>query len=372
MSAVAIRKVENGADLDRFVRLPFRLYRGDPNWVPPLIADAKNALTPGKGPFWTHAVRELYLAERGGEPVGRIAGICDHNYNKYHASTIAFWGFFESVDDPAVARALFDAAADFGRRQQCTMLYGPANPSMNDEAGLLIDPFDSPPVIRMSYNPPAYPRLVEACGFTKVKDLFAYLIDTAAPIPDKLQRVMAKLKEKPGLEVRPIDLSRVKRELGYIKEVYNDAWSRNWDFAPMTDEELDDLARQLKPLVEPSLCPFVFYKGEIAGVCVALPDYNLILKHLNGSLFPLGWAKFLSMRKKIDQARLWALGVKRKFHNLGFDSLLYYESFMGARSLGYKRGEVSWILEDNVCIIRPIQMWGGRVYKTYRVYQRPV
>ena len=340
--------------------------------MPPLINDAKSALTPGKGPFWEHGERELYLAERDGETVGRIAGIHDRNYNNVRKSGIAFWGYFESVDDVEVARALFDAAAAYGRRQNCTQLYGPANPSINDESGLLVDPFDSPPMIRMSYNPPTYPRLVEACGFVKAKDLLAYIIETATPVPEKLQRVMTKLKEKPGLTVRPIDLSEVKRELAYIKEVYNDAWSENWDYTPMTDAELDDLARQLKPLVEPALCPMVFYKGEIAGICVALPDYNIVLKHMNGRLGPIEMIRFLFLKKKIDQGRLWALGVKRKFHSLGFDSLMYYESFTGARRLGYKRGEVSWILEDNFAIIRPIQMMGGRVYKTYRIYQRPL
>jgi hypothetical protein len=193
-----------------------------------------------------------------------------------------------------------------------------------------------------------------------------------SPVPDKLQRVMERLKNRPGIEVRPADLKHLDRDLALIKEVYNDAWSENWDFAPMTDEELNDLARQLKPIIVPGLCPFVFCHGEIAGMGVGLPDYNQVLKHLNGRLFPLGWLKFLTLRKRINQGRLWALGVKRKFHGLGFDALLYYEAFMTGKKLGYLRGEMSWILEDNFDIIRPIQMMGGKVYKTYRVYRRPI
>jgi hypothetical protein len=243
---------------------------------------------------------------------------------------------------------------------------------MNDEAGLLVGPFDSPPLIKMPYNPGWYPGLIEQAGFVKVKDLHAYMIDLGLKLPEKLERVMARLRRKPGLEVRPVDLDRLEDELALVKEVYNDAWSQNWDFAPMTDEEIADMARQLKPLVKTEICPIVFYKGEAAAMCIALPDYNQVLRKMNGSLFPFGWLTFLTQRKKITQLRVWALGVKRKFHSLGFDSLLYYEAYLGARKLGYKMSEVSWILEDNTAIIRPIQLLGGRLYKTYRVYQRPV
>ena len=368
---VTIRKVETGPDLDRFVKLPFRLYRNDPNWVPPLIGDAKRTLTPGQNPFWDHAERELYLAIRDQEVVGRVAAIYDRNYNEYRHSHVGYFGFLETEDDIEVAQALFSTVKTFARSRGATTIYGPATPSLNDEVALLVDPFDSPPMIKMPYNPPYYPQLVEKSGFTKVKDFHAYAIRTDAPVPEKLQRVMAKLKEKPGLVVRPADLSRLDGELALIREVYNDAWSDNWDHVPMTSDEIIDLARQLKSLVRPETCPFVFYKGEIAGVCVSLPDYNQVLKKMNGRLFPFGWLTFLIQRRRIDQARLWALGVKRKFHNLGFDSLLYYESFMGARRLGYRWGEVSMILEDNVSIIRPIKMWGGKLYKTFRVYQCP-
>jgi len=368
---VTTRRVETASDLDRFVKLPFRLYQDDPNWVPPLISDAKRTLTPGKNPFWNHAERELYLAWRDGREVGRVAAIYDRLYNDYRQSKVAYFGFIEMENDPEVAAALFAAVKTFARQRSANAVYGPANPSLNDEVALLIDPFDSPPMVKMSYNRPYYRQLVEQSGFTKVKDFHAYAIQTDGPIPEKLTRVMAKLKQKPGLVVRPVNLKHVDSELALIREVYNDAWQDNWDHVPMTNDEIHDLARQLKPLVRPETCPFVFYKGEIAGVCVTLPDYNQVLKKMNGRLFPCGWLTFLAQRGRINQARLWALGVKRKFHNLGFDSLLYYESFMGARRLGYKWGEVSMILEDNINIIRPILMWGGKLYKTFRVYQSP-
>ncbi|MCX7731926.1 MAG: N-acetyltransferase [candidate division WOR-3 bacterium] len=369
MSGLTVRPVTTAAELDRFVRLPFALYRNDPYWVPPLLSDVKRTLTPGQNPFWSHAERRLFLAERNGQPAGRICATVDRNYNQYHQTAIGFFGFFECENSLETARALFQAVREYLRQAGMKLIYGPANPSLNDEAGLLVQPFEGMPYIKMSYNPAYYSALIEACGFTKVKDLYAYAVPLDQPIPEKLQRVLNALKNKPGLTVRPVNLQDLKTDLKYIKEIYNDSWSRNWDFAPMTDEEIDDLARQLKPIIQPAICPLVFYQGEPAGMCIALPDYNQVLKRLNGRLFPLGWLKFLLYKNRITRARLWALGVKRKFHNLGFDSLLYYESFMGAKRLGYTEGEVSWILEDNYSIIRPILMWGGRLYRTYRVYQ---
>jgi len=372
MSELVVRKVEARADLDRFIRFPFQLYRADPYWVPPLRSDLAHTLTPGKNPFWDHAERELYLVEQAGTVKGRIAAIIDHNYNKYHQSAIGYFGYFESVNELAVAQKLFEAAAAYCRRRGMKFLYGPANPSLNDEAGLLVGPFDGAPYIKMSYNFPYYVPLLEQCGLVKVKDLFAYDIPMDQPAPEKLVRVLEQLKQKPGLLVRPVDLHNLHQDLKSIKEVYNDAWSDNWDFAPMTDEEIDTLARQLKPIIQPAICPLVFYHGEPVGMAIALPDYNQVLKKLAGSLLPFGWLKFLFLKNRITRARLWALGIKRKYHNLGFDSLLYYESFMAARRLGYTQGEVSWILENNIGIIRPILMWGGRLYRTYRIYQLPL
>lgn len=369
MSEVKVRLVSTPFDLERFVSLPFYLYKNDPYWVPPLKKDVKNTLTPGKNPFWNHAERALFLAERGGRVVGRICATIDKNYNEYHQTAIGFFGFFETENSLETCQRLFTACAEFLRSCGMKQVYGPANPSLNDEAGLLIGPFDGMPYIKMAYNPSYYPELIERCGLVKVKDLYAYSVPLDQPIPEKLQRVLQALKNKPGLSVRPVNLKDLKTDLKYIKEVYNDAWSNNWDFAPMTDEEIDDLARQLKPIVQPEICPLVFYQNEPAGICIALPDYNQVLKRLGGRLFPFGWLKFLYLKSRITRARLWALGVKRKFHNLGFDSLLYYESFMGAKKLGYTEGEVSWILEDNLAIIRPILMWGGKPYRTYRVYQ---
>lgn len=373
MSTISVRPVVSSVDLDRFARLPYYIYAEDNNWVAPLVHDLRATLTPGHSPFWQHARRELFIAVQGKETVGRIAAIVDDNYNRYNQhrrSSTAFFGWFESVNDQAVTRLLFEAVDRYAAANGCKRVLGPANPSLNDEAGLLVSPFDSPPMIKMSYNPPYYPALIESNGYRKAIDLYAYVIQIEQPVPAKLERVMNRLKRRSNLVVRPLDLRHLERDLQFIKEVYNDSWSANWDFSPLTDAEVKHLARQLRPVLVPELCPLVFCDGEAAGICIALPDYNQLLRPIKGRLWPLGFLKLLFGRKKINQCRLWALGIKRKFHNLGFDALLYYESFQAARRLGYRQGEVSWILETNSDIISPILMWGGRHYKTYRIYER--
>jgi len=367
-----LKTVRSDRELDRFVRFPYRIYRDDPHWVAPLVGDLKRTLTPGGNPFWNHAERELYLVEDDGETLGRVAAIEDRNYNEYHESRRAFFGFFESVDDPSVSRLLLDAALAFARDRGLDEVYGPANPSMNDEAGMLTGPFDMPPLVKMSYNPAYYPGLVQSAEFEKVKDLLAFRGSLLVDLPDKVRRVAEKFHAHPDIEIRPVDTGNLERDLVFIKEIYNDAWSKNWDFAPMTEEEIDDLADQLKGYIRPELCPLVFYRGEPAGMAIGLPDYNQALIGLRGRLFPFGWLKFILAKRKIDRVRLWALGIKRKFHRMGLGSVLYYHTFLGGQKLGCKWGEMSWILEDNDDIIRPIKVLGGEVYKTYRVYRKSV
>lgn len=366
MSRVAVRPVASRDDLKAFIRLPHELYARDPNWVPPLDSDVAEALTPGRNPFFEHAERELFLAEQDGRFLGRIAAIVDRNYNEYHHENIGYFGFFETVNDFEVARALFDRARDWLRAKGMTKMRGPANPSLNDEAGMLFEGFDSPPRVKMPYNPKYYVDLCDRYGLAKAKDLYAYFSEIPEKPPEKLARVMKRLKQRNGLVVRRLDLRNLRRDIGLLREVYNDAWSANWDFAPMTEAEIDDLARKLRPLAVPDVVPIVEIDGEVAGISISLPDYNLLLKTMGGKLNAL---KFLFGRGRIDTMRLWALGVKRKFHKLGLDGLLYYETMVGARRKGYKWVEVSWILEDNVAIIRPILMWGCRLYKKYRVYE---
>lgn len=352
--------------------LPWKIYKKDPNWVPPIISDFKNTLNKYKNPFFCHAERELYLAFRGNEVVGRIAAIIDYNYCRYHNKNIGFFGFFDVVKDYPAAEALLTQVVKYLKSKMMTEMYGPTNPSLNDEAGFLVQGFNSPPMIKMSYNPEYYLEFVEQFGMKKVKDLYAYAIEVQRDPPEKLARVVASLKKRKSIKVRPINLRNLKADLVIIKDIYNNAWSHNWDFSPMTEQEIDGLAKQLKPLIVPEIVPIVEVDGEPAGMSIGLPDYNQVLKHLNGRLFPFGIFKFLKYKNKIDALRLWALGVKEKYRNIGVDALLYYETFIGAKKRGYKLGEVSWILEDNLSIINPILPWGAKLYKVYRVYKIPI
>jgi hypothetical protein len=367
-----VERVVSGKDINDFVMLPWKIYKDDPNWVPPLISDFKKTLHKYKNPFFCHAERELFLARRGNEVVGRIAAIIDYNYCRYHNNSIGFFGFFEVIKDYEAAEALLSETLKFLKSKMMTAMFGPANPSLNDEAGFLVSGVDSPPMIKMSYNPKYYLEFVERFGMKKVKDLYAFAIEVQREPPEKIVRVVEILKKRRGIKVRPANVKNLKHDLEIIKDVYNNAWSRNWDFAPMTDQEIDSLAKQLKQLIVPEIIPIVEVDGEPAGMSVSLPDYNQVLKHLDGKLFPFGFIKFLKYRNKIDNLRLWALGVKDKFRNIGIDALLYYESFLGAKRRGYKIAEVSWILEDNLAIINPIMLWGAKLYKTYRVYQIPI
>ena len=352
--------------------LPWKIYEKDPNWVPPIISDFRNTLNKYKNPFFCHAERELYLAFRGNEVVGRIAAIIDYNYCRYHNKNIGFFGFFDVAKDYLAAEALLTHVVKYLKSKIITEMYGPTNPSLNDEAGFLVQGFNSPPMIKMSYNPEYYLEFVEQFGMKKVKDLYAYAIEVQRDPPEKLARVVASLKKRKSIKVRPINLRNLKADLVIIKDIYNNAWSHNWDFSPMTEQEIDSLAKQLKPLIVPEIVPIVEVDGEPAGMSIGLPDYNQVLKHLNGRLFPFGIFKFLKYKNKIDALRLWALGVKEKYRNTGVDALLYYETFLGAKRLGYKLSEVSWILEDNLSIINPILLWGAKLYKVYRVYKIPI
>jgi hypothetical protein len=359
MSAIQVRPVAGREDLKAFIRLPHRLYRGDPNWAPPLDSDLAETLSVTKNPFFEHAERELFLAEKEGEVVGRIAAIIDRNYTAYHKDSIGFFGFFE-------AASLFDTVRNYLRAKGMVKMRGPANPSLNDEVGMLLEGFDSPAMVKMPYNPSWYIDLCAQYGMAKTKDLYAYSFSSNQLLPPKYERVIESVKKTPGLVVRPINVSRLHEDLAKVKEVYNDAWSQNWDFAPMTDAEIADLARKLKPLIVPEIIPIVELKGEPVGISISLPDYNQVLIHLGGKL---NLIKFLYYRTKINACRMWALGLKAKYRHLGLDTLLYSETLKGAQKKGYTWGEVSWILEDNVNAIRPLMRWDVKLYKKYRVFE---
>jgi GNAT superfamily N-acetyltransferase len=365
---VRIKEVKDKKSLKEFLHLPFKIYEGDRNWVPPLLSEVTATLSP-KNPFFEHARAQLFLAQKDSETVGRIAGIVDENYIKFYDERTGYFGFYEAIEDPEVSNALYSAAAEYLRSQGMAEMMGPMNPWTTDECGFLLEGFDEPPKIMMDYNPKYYLAQCEEFGFKKAKDLYAYYRRTETAPPPKLLDLLERLRRKPHIKVRPANFKDLAAEVARIKAIYNSAWANNWGFVPLTDKEFDLMLKRLRPLVTPDLVPIVEVQGEPAGVAITLPDYNQALIRLNGRLGPIGLAKFLYYRRKITDVRLMALGVKPEYQRLGVDALLYWSVFQAAHKRGYQGGEVSWILEDNQAIIRSIELWGCRLYKRYRIYK---
>jgi GNAT superfamily N-acetyltransferase len=364
-----VEEIRNQQDLMTFIRLPWEIYQGDRYWVPPLIKDQLLKFSPNH-PFRSHSEMTFFLAYRGEKVVGRIAGIIDHHYVEFHNERVGFFGFFESLPDTGVAGILLSRVADWLKGHGMGKMAGPMNPSTNDECGLLIEGFDSSPCLMMPYNPRTYPSLLEDIGLRKKMDLYAYLLDESFFLLDRLDRITERLrKREPRLHIRPIDLRRFEEELKIIKELYNQAWSKNWGFVPMTDEEINLMAKELKPLVVSDLVLFAYWEKEPIGFSVSFPDYNEVLKHLNGKIGLLGAIKFLYYSKKIHKIRVMLLGVKHDFQKKGVEGLLYIETFWRGIRKGYHRAECSWILEENVLMQHGIEAMGGKRYKAYRIYE---
>ena len=370
--AVSIRRVESRKDFKDFLKLPWRIYGDDPNWVPPLLRDVKSTFYFEKNPFLKHAKVELFLARRDDQTLGRIVAIIDHNHNQFHQEKTGFFGFFEVTPDYSVAKALLDRARVWCQGKDMNLLRGPMNPSMNDECAFLLEGFDSPPVIMMPYNPPYYLEFMETYGFYKAKDLYAFLKEVKDGIPERIEGLVERMKRREELVVRPLDMRHLKGEVELIKEIYNSAWERNWGFVPMTDEEMDLMAKRLKPIAVPELVLFAEVRGEPIGVSVTIPDYNQVLKRLNGKLVPWGMIKFLYYRRKIDGLRALVFGIKREYRGKGVSLVLYHEAEKVATRLGYRWCELSWNLEDNDLINSFDTAVGGRLYKKYRIYEMEI
>jgi GNAT superfamily N-acetyltransferase len=384
--SLVVREVRNARDLHRFVTFPWEVYRNDPNWVPPLISQEKNLLTPGKHPFHEHGEIRCFLAEArhtGGRQVvvGRIAAIRNRRHEEFHGEPVGFFGFFEclptkehfrdkglaSLGPEEVTAALLDAARDWVRRQGLEILRGPMNPSTNETCALLVDGFDDPPMVMMPYNPPQYVELLEGAGLRKAKDLVAYTLEDADP-PPRMVEMAEKVSRRTGVRIRPLRKKELTDEVRRVQEVYNSAWEKNWGFVPMTPAELDHMAKELKPIVEPRLVCFAEKGDRTVGFALALPDVNQALKHANGRLFPFGLIKVLWYSRRIDRMRVLALGLLEEFRGLGIDQLMYLHLWREGRAMGMRQGEFSWILEDNMRMRVPLERFGARVYKTYRIY----
>jgi GNAT superfamily N-acetyltransferase len=373
---VSVTPVRTSGDKTAFIRLPYALYKGDPYWVPPLEMERRDFLDPNKNPFFEFGEVELFLARREGEVVGRLAAVRDPRYNEFHGTKHGFFGLFECVNDAGVARALFEAAWVWLRERGFDTVLGPMNFSTNYECGTLVEGFDSAPAILMTYNPPYHAGLLEACGFSKAKDLWAWELSSSAEPPEKVVRIAEKIRQREGIQVRSVRLKEFEVEVARIKKVYNAAWEKNWGFVPMTDKEFDHLARELKTVVEAELLLIAEVKGDPVAFSMTLPDANHALKAAGGRLtkfgLPIGLVKMMLAARHIKRLRLVTLGIKEGYRRRGLDAILYLDTLRKAKGLGYEGGEISWTLEDNHLVNRAIESMGGKRTKTYRIYQKPL
>jgi GNAT superfamily N-acetyltransferase len=362
-------------EVSRFLNVSYDIYRNDPHWVAPLLLDLKKVFT-NANPLFQHAEMQLWIARRDGRDVGRIAGIVDQHHNQMHQGNTVFFGFFECENNAETNRQLFGAVRAWARQKGMHRLLGPMNPTTNDECGLLVDGFDSPPQLMMTYNPRYYVELLAAEGFVKAKDLLAYHINVAGIPRERLERIAAKTRRRhPQLQFTAVRKQTLTAALVKIKEVYNAAWEKNWGFIPMTDEEIDFLAARLKPLLMEGLVWIAEAAGEPVGFMLTLPDYNEALKPLRGHLVTpkiLSALPYVLGRKVPTSCRVVTLGVKAEYRNRGVEAVMLAEALMTSLRLGFKSAEASWILEDNVMMRRLLEPFGGRVYKTYRIYERAV
>ncbi len=368
---ITVEEVRTKPQLKQFIKLPWKVYEDDPCWVPPLILMVKEALNQEKNPFFEHGDAQYFLATDNGRPVGRIAAFIDRGHNRVYRSKVGGFGFFETINDEAVARALIDTAEQWVAERGMDTMMGPMNFSILNECGALIDGFEWPPMVFLAHTPPYYAELMERLGFGKSRDLYAYLIDQNE-IPPKLERVARQLERRRGLLVRHADKKHLMRELQIIGQVYNDAWSENWGFVPMTPSELNHLAKEFVGVIDTRLTFIAEIDGEPAGFAISVPNINEAIIKANGRLFPFGIFKLLWYRRKIKGLRIALMGVRKEYRNLGLDALFYYRTYVVGSRLGYERGEMSWILEDNLPMIRVLETLGARRYKTYRIYERAI
>jgi len=368
--AIEVVAISGKSGLNEFVKLPWSIYGNDPHWVPPLQIAVKELLDKAKHPFYANADAEFFVARRDGKAVGRIAAIIDRNHNKFHEEKAGFFGFFESIDDLEVAKSLLKTAREWVKTRGAEFIRGPVNPSTNYECGLLVEGFDSSPMVMMTYNPRYYPRLLEQAGFQKVKDLYSF-VNTADGVDlEKIGRVSDRAMKRHNVTVRPVNMKDFQGEVSRIWDVYNAAWSRNWGFVPMTREEFFLMGKEMKQILKPEMVLIGETAGRMIGFALALPDVNVALKPANGRLLPTGLLKILYYQRKIRAVRVIALGVVEEFRASGVAAGFYAALVRNARKLGYDQEcEMSWILEDNVLMTRSLELMGAKRSKTYRLYQ---
>ena len=372
---IEISKVEGKQQLRQFIDFPHDLYAGDPNYVPMLYMEQEALLNPRKSPFLQHSKAEYFLARKDGKIVGRIAAIRNNNHIEFTGRNEGFFGFFDVIDDTEVSRRLFDTAAEWLRQEGLGKVIGPANFSTNEVVGMLWENFDEPPFVMNPYNFEYYNRLAEDYGFTKFTDLLCYeLCDNK--LPQDIMEFAGKLEERlasRGITIRKINMKYYREEIEKFLPVYNESWTENTGFVPMTDAEIRQIAKDLKPVIDPDYIYFAEKDGKVIGVSLTIPNVNEVqIKLRRGRLFPFGFIKLLLGLKKIKSIRILALGTLKEYRRLGIDVCFYVRNMKTSLDKGIKRGEASWILEHNEMMNRALEHIGGRVYRKYRLYEKEI
>lgn len=361
--------------LSKFVDFPHKLYANDPNYVPELFIAQRDLLTPGKHPFHEHSVIKMFLAYDGKIIKGRIAAILNNNHNEFNKTKEGFFGFFDCENNKETSSQLFASAINWLKEQSVNNVIGPVNPTTNDPVGLLTDGFDTPPMAMMPYNKLYYAALIEDYDFVKKVDLLAYYLDTKTTDerPVRLHEALIQRLAKRNIVIRTINMKDFKNEAVKLREVYNAAWDHNMGFVPMTEHEFNYLAKDLKMILDPGFCLIAEHEGKVVGFGLGIPDINqLLIKIKKGRLLPTGIFKLLLGQKKINQLRILALGVIEGYKKLGIEACFYASIIERARNKNIKGGEASWVLEDNFLMNKGIQDMAGKVYKTYRLYEKSI
>lgn len=373
---IDIREIDltNSKQKKEFVNFDYQIYQNNPYWVAPLRMDVNDRLNPKKHPFYKIGSVRAFMAYKNGQAVGRVCAIENKEYNKFHQSNIGFFGFFEAIEDYAVAEALLKQVQSVHAASGYEVLHGPVNPSTNYESGLLIDGFEDYPKIMMVYNPPYYQEFFERFGLGLVMRMFAYRFKESDVLKnEKFLRVKDVALTRSKCTLRYIDKSNIKAEIENVKKIYNKAWENNWGFVPMTDPELELMGQEMKMILDPGLAPMIMNEqGEVIAFAVALRDINQITKNFNGNLFPFNFLQLIFNKNKIKWIRVLLLGILPEYRGKGLDSVMYYEIIKNGLQLGITEAEASWILESNEAMNKGVQIVNGQQYKTYAIFECPI
>ena len=376
MASVSIRPVRTRRELKRFVKVPFHLHRDHPQWVPPLVFERMEFLNRKKNPYFEHAEAEYFLAERDGETVGRITAQVDARWDEFQGGSDAMFGFFEAIEDREVVAALLGAATEWAAAKGRERILGPMDFTTNEEIGILVEGFERRPMILEPWHPPFYSELIEVEGFAKAMDVLMWELQFGSlkegeRFDPSIHAAATKGLRDEGIAIRNLRKSEMAAEVRRFTDVYNEAWGSNWGFVPITDAEVEFQAKNLKQVIDENWAYMAEKDGEVVGAALTLPDINQVMAKLNGRLLPFGWARFLLGKRKVDQCRVLALGVKHDYRHSGVAAGLYLRHLEEAAVPGgIVGGEMGWILETNEPMNRAMKGMGGEVVKKYRLYER--